>query len=670
MSSTPRPLEILLVSMPWRETNLPNAGLGLLKAVLNEAGHRAEVLDANLIVEAELGPVYHELAQYTISEVAFTPLVFDHYPAARAGELLAEHVRRMTQKRPGETGSPEGKDALSDLARGLPGRLDTVVDQLIAAVDWGSYDVIGMSTTFNQTMASAVLARRLRERFPQLLLIVGGAACDGPMGRAMLEIFPWYDATCVGRAEASITTLCEALARGQRDGSVPGTVVRRGDELFEAALPAPRVPLDSLPIPDYEDFFALGKRVGWHVSQPAVPMEASLGCWWGQKNLCTFCGLNANTLSFSQKSPERALREIRELGRRYAVDRIDFTDNILPLDYYDTVVPALAELAKTGERYEFFVEIKTNVKDRAQLRSLREAGFRFFQPGIESFSDGILDLMKKGNTALSQVQFLKWCDELRLGCIYNIIYSNPGETPEDYEAMSRLLPSLAHITPPVGDPYMQLQRFSPYFERPEQSGIHNVRPASAFCEIFPGVSEEVLGRLVYFFDYDHPDVDAPPLRAARRKVQALVARWKAVHQPELCTYTSGPGWVRIDDQREGAWFGTQKRSFFTLRGAQAALFLHLDQQRSPEQAAATLGISATEVLSMLEWLVQRRLVAFDGRKALALPTRALGRRVFATATSSGQRDVAPADPELAWRPGRALEARGRDRRKRLPLVAA
>ena len=74
-------------------------------------------------------------------------------------------------------------------------------------------------------------------------------------------------------------------------------------------LPRPaRQPLDQLPIPDYDEFFVLAKQLGIRSTQPGVAIEASLGCWWGEKNLCTFCGLNATSLAFTQKSPERVLR--------------------------------------------------------------------------------------------------------------------------------------------------------------------------------------------------------------------------------------------------------------------------------------------------------------------------------------------------------------------------
>ena len=69
---------------------------------------------------------------------------------------------------------------------------------------------------------------------------------------------------------------------------------------------------------------------------------------------------------------------------------------------------------------------------REQVRLLADAGVRHIQPGIESLSDHVLALMKKGVTGLRNVQLLKWCKEYGIEVDWNILYGFPGETREDY----------------------------------------------------------------------------------------------------------------------------------------------------------------------------------------------------------------------------------------------
>jgi ribosomal peptide maturation radical SAM protein 1 len=660
MQPMDRPIRILLISMPWRDIHTPNPGAGLLKAVLRDAGHQAEVFDANLIFYRSIGDLYREIAQDTLAETAFAPLAYEEYSFERASAVLLRWLEAQ-----GLDDSAPAR-AKRDAVRALPARLAERFEQMMLEIPWDRYDVVGFSATFNQTLASAAVARRLRAQLPHLKLIIGGAACDGPMGKAMLEAFPFYDGVAVGRAEGTVVALCERLVRGGEGNDVPGTVIRDGGVLVEARDPAPRIPLDGLPVPDFDDFFALARRLGPSPHEIGLPVEASLGCWWGQKNLCTFCGLNATSLSFSQKSPERTLAEIRELGRRHGLDRIQFTDNILPLNFYDSLVPALADLSKGGEGYELFVEIKTNAS-KEELIALRRAGFTHFQPGIESFSDRVLSLMKKGNTAISQVQFIKWCDELGIDTTYNVIVRNPGEIAEDYLEMARLVPSLVHLTPPGGHPSMMLERFSPYFDHPERYGIRDIAPSRLYADIFPGMPAELLSRLVYSFDYKHDSVDDPELRKARRELLLLLDRWKRVHRRDLCTYQWGEGWLRIQDLRESAWLGRGAIRWVTLNGVQAELYRFFDQAHTLDAAAEHFHgrVSARDVEAFIVALAKQRLVMYNGHRALALAIPQAHRRRFGV-MSIDDAPSRPAPADLPWTEGRPL--RSRRRARRLPLA--
>lgn len=643
-------LDVVLVSMPWRDHRTPNPGLGILKAVLREAGHACEVLEASAVMAALLGEAYADLAEAgEFMEVAAAPCVYDDYPAARAADALFDHLTRARADgrvfpadalaAHGLAPDPGEAAALRALADRLPPLVESLLDRLLEAVDWGAADVVGFSCSFSQTLASAALARRLRERHPRVRLVVGGAACEGPMGEALLRVFPWFDAAACGRAEATIVPLCEALASG-RPATRAGVAARVGDVVHAAPGPAPRVALDDLPIPDYDHYAAQTRALGL-VAGRVAPMETSVGCWWGQKNLCSFCGLNATSLEFSQKSPERALAEVRALAAAHGVERVNFTDNILPLSYYDTLIPRLLELAADGERYTFFVEIKTNVT-RDRLERLRDAGFVFLQPGIESLSTRILRLMKKGCTALTQVQFLKWSAELGQDLVYNILTGSPGERAADYDEVVALIPGLVHLQPPSGRGAVQLQRFSPYFDDPARHAIRAVRPAPYYRDIYPHADEDLLARLVYTFTFDHDDLRDEGLRAAHTRLHRCLARWQAVHRPGLCTYTYGPGWLVVDDGREGAWTGTGVRRRVELDGLDAALYRSLDRARTAADLAAGLAAPATQVAATLRRLEEARLVMSDGGKWLALAI------------------AEPRRPARARRPYAAREARGPD----------
>lgn len=628
--SARRPLRVCLVSMPWREPNGANPGAGLLKATLIQAGHHVDVFDANVLFRVRLGEIYHHISDRWFSEMAFAPALHRDHSLEYCGQIIAACVKRGS-------GSDELTRVSLDEAAELPRRCAAILDEAYDRFAWQDYDVVGFSATFNQTLASAALARRIRAEHPGVKLIIGGAACEGPMGRAMMEAFDCYDAAAVGRAETTVVGMCERVAAGASLADLAGVIGRRDGALEDCGRPAARANLDALPLPNYDDYFALVKELGYKSGPSVVFVETSLGCWWGEKNLCTFCGLNATSLAFSQKSPERALREIRELSSRYAVDHIHFTDNILPLDYYETLIPELVRLREEeDEHYSFFVEVKTNVK-REQLQLLHRAGFVNMQPGIESFSDHVLRLMKKGNTGISQVQFVKWCTEMGISVFYNIIVRNPGERAEDYVEMCELVPSLVHLVPPDYVCTMSLQRFSPYFDHPDAYGIRNVQPMKQNEMLYPGLPAELVGRLSYEFCYQHDEIDAESLRQARAELCELMEHWRSVHRPGLLTLYGDADALVIDDRRPGVWLGTDERRSFRLHGLQARIYRFLDQARTPEQVARAFGVDEHAVMGVIETLGAQRLLHFDGAKALALA-------IPVSRARAGARDACAAAP--------------------------
>ena len=93
------------------------------------------------------------------------------------------------------------------------------------------------------------------------------------------------------------------------------------------------------------------------------------------------------------------------------------------MNYYRTVLPELAE-RKLG--VTFFYEIKSNLKKK-QVKLLADAGILTVQPGVESFSSHVLKLMRKGVTAIQNIQMLKWCREYGVDVAWNLLYGFPGE---------------------------------------------------------------------------------------------------------------------------------------------------------------------------------------------------------------------------------------------------
>ena len=209
---------------------------------------------------------------------------------------------------------------------------------------------------------------------------------------------------------------------------------------------ASAVDLDMLPFPDFDQYFEQLDAFRPLVNvTPQLLVETARGCWWGERSHCTFCGLNGSTMAFRSKSPERAVEEIAYLRDRHGVRTISVVDDILDMRYFKTLFPLLE---RADLDVELFWEVKANLIGGPRRR-LRAAGVRSIQPGIESLSDHVLALMRKGTTGLKNIELLKWCREYDVTPLWNLLYGFPGETEADYDETRELIRAIWHLEPPV-----------------------------------------------------------------------------------------------------------------------------------------------------------------------------------------------------------------------------
>lgn len=485
---------VLFIVMPFCGVERPQIGVSTLKAQLQHEGIPCDIRYFNLsFAESVDYTLYNWITDNYSYEVfggewVFARSLFSdhdiHYSAyvedvlRRYGNFPPEMVRRLLA---------------------LAAAVEPFLEYCLRSVDWDRYSVIGFTSTFEQNLPSLSLARRIKQQFPNKIIMMGGGNCAGPMGTQLHESFPFLDYVFTGEADISFPLLLKRLYANepQRD-DIKGYVRREGSGSIDTGQGKLIENLDALPYPNFDDYFEQYHRS--RLAQEfaaALQIETARGCWWGAKQHCTFCGLNRDEMAFRAKSPERAMDEILHLAARYQAGFISSVDNIISMNYFKTLLP---ELKRRKGTVRFFYETKANLKEE-HVRLMRDAGILNIQPGIESFSANTLQLMKKGVTPLQNVQLLKWCDRYGITPQWNLIYGFPGENLKDFEQNLDFTRSLSHLPPPMGYGGLRLDRFSPYFNEPAQYGLRNVRSLKPYRYLYP-FEEAVLYNLAYFFDYD------------------------------------------------------------------------------------------------------------------------------------------------------------------------
>src|SRR6185295_19454143 len=122
--------------------------------------------------------------------------------------------------------------------------------------------------------------------------------------------------------------------------------------------------------------------------------------------------------------------------------------------------------------FQLHYEIRPNFT-RAQLRRMRAGGLYSVQPGVESFSTRLLQLMKKFSTGMRNLELVKWCTFYGIVNLYNLLLGFAGESDEDYRLQTEHMGKIHHFQPPYAIVKARADRGSPMFETPEAQSIRN-----------------------------------------------------------------------------------------------------------------------------------------------------------------------------------------------------
>jgi len=604
------PTKISLISMPWPLFNRPSIQLGTLKAFLET---RTDWLTVDtkhpyLEIASILGTtLYHWICQNPwVSESLYGPMVF---PAQRKScETLAE---KYVNKR--DSGI-KGLFNFTSIQEQLKKQLENWVNDC----DWSQYTVVGFSVCFNQLFASLAAADLIKEKSPHITIIFGGSSCAAAAGQSILNTFSCVDFVVQGEGEESLLEFCRYISGKRRD--LPETIFYKdaaelqpcnlNDHSGMSQFPK----LDTLPTPDYSDYFS--DRDKWFPDKPfnpVLPVEFSRGCWW---NKCAFCNLNLQWYGYRFKKAAQMIAEVTALSNQHGCLDFTFTDNMIPpqesLEFF-------SETAKLPSDFSFFAEIrvpgdKKSINDVFSL--YRRGGLSTVQVGIESLSNTLLKRMRKGVSVIENIAAMRAAQEHFLALEGNLIIQFPGSTEEEVgETLENL--DFVFSYAPLSIASFFLGHESPVFTSPEQYGIRAIVDHSNNAKLFP---REVLKKLKLIVkDYRG---DRTYQRKLWRPVFHKIKAWQeyhekrkanALHKPLLYYRDSGRFLLIRQELIDGTVLNHR------LQGTSRQIYLFCTQIRTGLELTEKFpAFSQEQIFSFLADLMKKRLVFSDKNRHLSL----------------------------------------------------
>ena len=606
--------QVALVNMPFSYSKYPSIQLGTLSARLKSQGIPVECHHLNVRFAHEIGVPLHELIcdkRALFGEWLFSYLLFRNNPKWAEYPVVFKPVFEEIAR---ETGSSIGY--FEEIATRIAPQF---LMAMLTGIEWGRYKLVGFTSTFDQNVASLTMAKLIKDLYPDVVIVFGGANYDGEMGMEYVRAFSFIDHAVIGEGEEVFPQLVRCVLDGKMDSLPVGVTARQGTDILFTPNRTLFSDFAETGLPDYDDYYHLLAELGEAARglDRILLYEASRGCWWGEKHHCTFCGLNAQSMTFRSKSPEQAAKEIAALSDRYDTARFRLVDNIIDMKYVDGL---FGKFAAEHCDLDVFIESKSNLQ-KNQIRTLAAGGVKCLQPGLESLSLTQLRAMDKGVTPMQNLICLKWCLYYRITVSWNILLGFPGETNEDYRRQRDLIPSLVHLQPPEATGKFWLQRFSPYFTRPHDYGVRITGPGMAYEYVYDAGQVDV-NKIAYDFEYelDHWPVD-PSLY---RDLVSAIEGWQRMHRSAdkpFLFYAKSPTYITVYDGRNPK--DPTRRRYDGLAGL--VIECCNEAAKSPGQIRAAVGDRADcrdEVLfPVLDDLTAQRVLYEDRGKyfTLALP---------------------------------------------------
>lgn len=409
----PRPGNVLLVDLN-NFARYPSLSVGYLAAVLRRAGQAVRVF-APLMVG-----VRGVARERRVGRFDLLAAKLNHHVATSGSDHLRAWRDRLAASR------------LSEINR----QADAVVDGFREEFARARPRVVMISTyLMYRAVCERICALCRAEGIP--VLVGGPYFAEEAVVEDWLKI-PGLSALAAGEVELELPRIVDALARGRDVSVFEGVIVRGADGTAAGSVAKPLPNLDAVPHPDYSDF-------PWdRYPNRIVPVVTGRGCGWG---VCHFCSDVTSTAgrSFRSRDPADVLAELRGHHKRYGASRFVFTD--LKLNSNVSMWRALSgriQEAVPGARWIGAVHVDSqgdNGLSGSELRDASASGCVRLTTGLETGSQRMARLMRKGTQVDAISRFLHDATAAGISCRCTMILGYPGEQAEDVHASAEFLES-------------------------------------------------------------------------------------------------------------------------------------------------------------------------------------------------------------------------------------
>lgn len=296
--------------------------------------------------------------------------------------------------------------------------MDDIIAQLENDIDSNTAICLSIMTAYH-VLASRIIARYFKKRYPSTIIITGGTQCTASPSDFEYPEAPW-DYIIKGEGEVSLYKIIRSALETQQ---TPKVIM--GEYLVD---------MNELPELDYflmEEYITSFNRIGINLSR---------GCPFN----CDFCiekefrNFNPSLKGWRAFSPKRAAKEAGKLidyGLENNINHFMFSDPIF--GFKKSWLTKFLNLFNYEEELEsestIWAETRVNILNEDLIKKFQKRRFALMY-GLESYSEKMLLLMNKTRDPVSYLngfeRVIKLHTDLEYPCNVFALFGYPGETKQ------------------------------------------------------------------------------------------------------------------------------------------------------------------------------------------------------------------------------------------------
>lgn len=342
--------------------------------------------------------------------------------------------------------------------KGIPSRildmniLEMNTDELEKRFETDPADVVGITSMTANYESAVKVCKSIKKLYPKTITVLGGVHATF-MYEQILKTVPEIDVIVHYEGEFTMSELIKKIEEGGSLSDVKGISYLEEGRIITTPMRERIEDLDKLPYPAYHLYEPSVEEYIEKHQVRAFPILTTRGCPFD----CIFCSTAAlHGRKYRTRSTANVVEQIEYLKEKYDVNSISFVDDNFTMQQ-DRVFELCREMEKRDLSISWGCSTRTDMITPELLKTMKSTGCDNIFFGIESASDEVLKIIRKGTSIEEAAAMVKETEKAGIKTHCSFILGLPGETPETLDKIidfieetkptGRVLPNILEILP-------------------------------------------------------------------------------------------------------------------------------------------------------------------------------------------------------------------------------